>query len=347
MIMVRNFTLNDFDSPKAISTKGATDCSYYEAFHDDFGDVFIKIGEKVSNEIRNYEILNSLNCPSVLPLIGTLGKDGIILPRVSDPVLGYNAVDLLWEYPESFPNFLSFQKESLNVLLAVHLSQEPEGSNISSMFGQRINERFDALVGIKDNVIQISAKESVQLSHLLFDGVPFQSAEGRITLPSINSMIETLLPLLSEEFPWRPVTIHADPQTSNFIGHNQKVVLADLSDIRRSEDVAWDIAKWVNYVGRFHQIVKERASLSNSADPSALNISDTTIYQIRTEAISQIAHSLPHTSEDSLYIRATAGEFVVNLSTLKRHITRFPLSSPYVIQAIGHSFLCAHELIKK
>lgn len=347
MSTVRNFTLNDFDSPKAITTKGATDCSYYEASHDDFGDVFIKIGEKVSKEIRNYELLNSLNCPAVLPLIGTLGKDGIILPRVTDPILGYNAVDLLWEYPESFSNFISFQRESLNVLLAVHLSQKPEDSTTSRMFGNRINERFDALVSIKDHVVRISTKESVQLSQLLFDSVPFQSTEGRISLPSIRSMIETLLPLVSDEFPWRPVTIHADPQASNFIGHDQRVVLADLSDVRRNEDVAWDIAKWVNYVGRFHKIVKERAALTNSPDPSSLNILDSTIHQIRTDAISQIAHSLPSTSAEALYLRTTAGEFVVNLSTLKRHITRFPLSSPYVIQAIGHSFISAHQLIKE
>jgi hypothetical protein len=94
---VRNFKLNDFDSLKAVTTKGATNCVYYEAFHEDLGNIFIKTGEKVINEIKNYEILNSLNCPSILPLIGTLGEDGIILPKVSDPELGYKAVDLLWE----------------------------------------------------------------------------------------------------------------------------------------------------------------------------------------------------------------------------------------------------------
>jgi hypothetical protein len=215
------------------------------------------------------------------------------------------------------------------------------------MFGRRINERFDALVSIKDNLIWVSANEAIPLSQLLFNNLPFFSAGGKTILPSISSMIETLSPFLSEEFSWKPVTIHADPQTSNFIGHNQNIILADLSDIRRNEDVAWDIAKWVNYVGRFHKIVKERADLIKPANPLELNMSASIIDQTRIEAVNQIANSLSLKSADCLYKRTIAGEFVVNLNTLKRHLTRFPFSSPYIIQSIGHSYLSALKLINE
>lgn len=115
------------------------------------------------------------------------------------------------------------------------------------------------------------------------------------------------------------------------------------------EDPCWDLGKWLNHINRLHNVVNMR--ITGVPDPeinfkyaeNLLILEDSHLSSFDLHVINQKAFKTFATMIDSptelVAVRAKAAEFIVNISTLKRHINRFPCATTSVVSCILNSFL--------
>lgn len=328
-------------------TRGATNCSYFESHHPHLGHLFIKRGEKVTQEIENYlrfRPLVSDRC--LLDPVGTLDDDTLVLPYADDSLRGFLAVEHLWSGYTSVGEFESFQCNVFSLFSELYdcTLESTLKKTKSSMMTDRVDSRIAQLVEMGDYPVNGPTGNLVTVSQLLNHSVPVSVGSKLHHAPSLLRMVERLSPWLGAAYSYPPCAIHADPQPSNVIEYLKALKIVDLSDIRVHEDVSWDLAKWMNYIARFHGVVRARGRTGidndNVSPPSA-----TTLRQLRSALLSQITGALPIDLHE-LHQRTLLGEFVVNLSTIRRHILRFPEVASLLLEAVVESYSTALTAIQ-
>lgn len=327
------------------TTKGATDCEYFRVESFDSMDLFVKRGEKVRAEIENYETLSeALDSRYFLQPVGVIDENTIALPLAEEPEFGFEAVETLWDYPESLPQFLQLQQEVFRGLCHLYKSRNSHSpqNGRSHLFAERVSERISLLEEMKDEILTSSYLSGLSVGDLLYKGVLVEKDGLIIEEASLIDMANQLHEQLTEPYSYRSCLIHADPQVSNILRFEGSTRIIDLSDLKNGEDPAWDIGKWVNYVCRFHNIVKQRNDVS-SIDEQTRVLSEETSERLRSDIVQQVSAAVGANPAE-LARRGILAEFVVNLNTLRRHLVKFPHVATGVIEAIHETFINAKQL---
>lgn len=338
--------LSDIGYYREINTLGATECKYYEGYDINLGHIFIKIGEKVEKEIQNYLIDISSSINIFLPILAIIGSNGIVLPFANKNNYGFNEVDAIWNSEIHLPKFIDFQKKAFNILNTISFYRKNSiFFSKSNMFINRLEERISALGHLKDNLIFCDKNLEISIGELLYSKIPYYDGEKWITLPPLEKMIDNLFSSLNKGYEWQPRTIHGDFQASNIVCLGDKLYVSDISDIRHNEDISWDMAKWINYLSKFHLIVKHRNSATTFKIANIKFLKESLREKIVFEAINSICSKNSDINPEKFLQRVVLGEFSVNISTLKRHYLKFPNSVPIVIKAIAENYISCIKLL--
>ncbi|MBN8828013.1 MAG: hypothetical protein J0H68_04840 [Sphingobacteriia bacterium] len=333
-----------------VSTLGATECSYFIAEYADGKKKFIKTGEKVDLEVKNLNLLQPFNLTSI-PLMYKESSHNILISEyLNYPHAGNDAVNKLYN-DFNLNEFIEFQEKVFLALKELYDIQVNNKSSKTRMFKDRAEERIKDL--IKDNTIHklgLSLKEIVE-TDIIYNHHNY--------IPSIEKMTKNVISILNDlpEVNNKRV-IHGDFHPPNItMDINYNIKLIDLSDIKYNEDPSWDLGKWLNFIKRFHWVVKLRSDKYSSNEnynhlkenirvnfkDNKFFVSDSyvkpnVIKYINDKAIEKFAEI---TKEDKylIEIRSAAAEYIVNLSTLKRHLHHYPETFEIVLYCVIDSYL--------
>lgn len=332
-------------------TNGATNCSYC-LLETNEGKYFVKTGEKVSKEINNIIFLekNSVTCIPRLAKGTSFENEIMITEFIPNSDHGFKMINDFHSGKISSESFLKFQSNALNLLQQFYRIPEFAKVNMDpGVFTGRINQRIQDLLLDQDKIVVKSDDGDLPLRLLLNAPILYRSKNNTHHLPSLLEIAEEVNVMLRELPPLKKHVLHGDFHAPNIcMNENKELVLVDLSDIMLLEEPAWDLGKWLNHFTRLYRVVASRGEnqpdleISFSFIDSTIVIEDyhqeLSLEKIRREAVSQFANMIA-VDRDLIDVKTSAAEFIVNLSTLRRHMMRFPHSTRGVLACIADSYL--------
>lgn len=344
----------DFSEVEEIKTEGATDCVYYKTTLTDGRTIFIKAGEKVDQEVQNIAKLNTLGVHSI-PSVerGSSSEIKILVTEfLEKPNFGFETTQAFHNCAVTEKEFLDFQNRAFDVLTQFYSIPVAQDTTFrSEMFDVRMLGRLQEM--LNDNEVKLdlgaSSDAHVSLHDLLDMPIQYTSDEHCENFSSVIGMCNEAVDMTQGTQLIKPRVIHGDFHAPNIaLNSRGETVLIDMSDVRYKEDPAWDLGKWLNYIERFHRVAPLRAGL-DAGQEIELSVKESGIElrthirksgdvgDIRESAVEKFSEML---GEDSGTIakRAMAAEFVVNISTLRRHARMFPNTVPSVLSCICNSF---------
>lgn len=337
-------------SLEPFNTNGATDCSYY-ILHTEAAKYFVKTGEKVDKEIRNITFLyqNNVTCIPFL-ISGSSEENQIMISEfISHSDYGLQMIKDFHANIISNEDFLAFQSKALNLLKYFYKIKLPEDTSESIVFAHRANQRMNDLLRDQDEIIVDCDTGKIKLSSIINTPIIYQEHNKRIEFPNLVELVYEFNNMVYQLPALKKFVLHGDFHAPNLcMNDHQELILVDLSDIMYGEEAAWDLGKWLNHVTRLYRVVENRTK--KEPDPLiSFSLFQSNIYLenhhktiplelVRNEAVKQFA-SMIEADINLTYAKAAAAEFIVNISTLRRHMMRFPNSTRGVLICILTSFL--------
>jgi hypothetical protein len=197
------------------------------------------------------------------------------------------------------------------------------------------------------------------LKNILNQPIFYERKGNVIQIPSITAIVHEFLKH-TEQLPQiqKKYILHGDFEPINVVkNHKGEICFVDLSDLKFGEDPTWDIGKWVNHIRRLHRAVIIRGN--DMPDPfidwgskdTIITIVDRSpeidqLERVNQEAIKIFAEMI-QVPVDVVLLRCAAAEFVVNLSTLKRHVKYFPQTTKSIVLAVVESYCDFDDKFKK
>ncbi|MFH1325839.1 MAG: hypothetical protein ABIH48_00010 [Candidatus Falkowbacteria bacterium] len=345
-----------------INTKGATDCLYFIITLQNDQKIFFKAGEKVDQEVKNILNLTKKGVNVISPALrGSQENEKILITELLEhPNFGTEAVQQLHSGEINIVQFLSFQNktfEALSQFYNIIQVQNDQKNYKSKMFVIRSQERLNSLLTEQHN-LSIAGKfidqtTDIRLNEILHTPIKYFKDNQIVDLPNIVEMHQHFkggMERLSEVV---LKVIHGDFHAPNIaLDSNNAIRIIDISDVRYQEDPNWDLGKWLNYLKRFYRAAERRnmknadSSIYFSIDKERINLKD--FYQsklnsgdlkkINDDAVGKFA-SIIDCDLNLVNLRSMAAEFVVNLSTLHRHLKGYPQTIKNVLSCLCESYL--------
>lgn len=339
-----------------LKTNGATDCQYFlvETLDNKF---FVKMGEKVNREIENLIFLSNHGVkfiPKIFP--GTSVASSFLVEEFFEKNdYGYNIVNQFHANHVDENTFLNFQAKAFDLLKEFYKLRVPIEGNSSTVFDKRAAQRLEDLLKEQD-VIYISkdilgTETGISLRDMLHLPIRFSQSVINVECQSVVEMTTTFVAMM-KRIPKIPHKIlHGDFHPPNITQDNiGGLHPVDLSDVMYDEDPSWDLGKWLNHINRLYKVVAKRSS--NYSDQEIIfdisqdnllivedrSIKNPALERINLEAVIYFSKMIDAPS-DLVSVRAAAAEFIVNISTFKRHLNRFPFSTKAVFVCIIESYL--------
>ncbi|MBP9759151.1 phosphotransferase [Candidatus Dojkabacteria bacterium] len=346
-ILAKNLPFNKFEW---IDLKhGATNCIYARVHKQDGRMCFLKAGEKVGKEVDNLQFLQANNINFVPRLEEELSsKDGILVTEyLESPNYGLDMVDALYEGDIEVDQFLRFQQDTFNAISSFYGIELTSPSLFSSdMLSVRANERLQMITSDKNSLL---FEGQYDLRNILDTPIIYNKNGDEISLPSMSGMLANIRNYEQRLHGLSPRVIHGDFHAPNVaLGNDALIKFVDLSDIRYGEDPSWDLGKWLNYIKRFHPIVTERIAGESENSINVTIETNLTVVdpnstkfdfaKIEKHAINHMS-SLLGENPDILAKRTSIAEWVVNISTIRRHTKIFPYTTKQVLSCICSSYL--------
>lgn len=335
-------------------TNGATECSYF-ILESGGKKYFIKSGEKVDVEVKNYLKLEEMLQQTIAHVeSGSCPNSGILIVEALDePSYGFKAVDDFYAGKIDEEAFCVIQDAIFQKVHKFHQLPVPLDLTPSKMYSERLLERIGVLISEQESV-QILQEHTgllhdILLKELLEIPLVVEDHEGIKRHGSILQMIHKFFDMEKTLAPIQKRVLHGDFHAPN-VGSNGsgECVLFDLSDVKYLEDPSWDLAKWLNHVSRLHHVVKNRQRpsideyLTLRESQGELLLCDRWIRpfglkEVREKAIDSFVQ---HIGVDKalLKVRSAALEFVVNINTMRRHMRQFPYTQGRILCCIVDSF---------
>jgi hypothetical protein len=333
---------------------GATDCEFYEYRSKD-KSFFIKTGEKVDKEIKNINFLleGGVGCvPQIYP--GTSLLEKVLVEEFFQcPEYGFETVERYHKNEISLDEMLYFQNKALALLqefYALKLSDDTVFQD-SYIFSARVRDRLNLL--LQDQIYikkeELNAENGFFLSDILRTPIILVQGSKKTFFPSIVEIVEDFIDKVSCLPKIKKRVLHGDFHAPNLVKDSVGRLRAiDLSDVMYGEDPCWDLGKWLNHINRFYRIVAHRGEKMPSLDSffsikqDYIEIEDksfdqSTLNKVNEEAIHLFANMV-ESPKDLIAVKTKAAEFIVNVSTLKRHAEKFPSSVKDVILCILTSY---------
>lgn len=342
-----------------IHTNGATDCSYY-IIDTKYLKYFVKTGEKVDKEIKNITFLrkNSVTCIPNLSSTTSYENKILITDFISHSDYGLRMVNAFHSGQISTENFLNFQSQALGLLKEFYRITPPENeTTCSGVFSGRINQRIQDLLANQDEIMTPTDNGELTLRSMLNAPIEYRDHKSSYHLPCLLEIAEEFSSMLKQLPELRKYVLHGDFHAPNIcMNDDSQLVLVDLSDVMLQEEPVWDLGKWLNHFTRLYRVVNERTKdkpdslISFSFVDSCIRIEDRHIGpltdDIRKEAIRTFALLIDEERE-LIDVKSRAAECIVNFSTLRRHMLRFPDSARGVLVSIIDSYLAFKQCFEK
>lgn len=316
---------------------------------------FIKLGEKVEIEKRNYNIPIFKDTKLFLPLLNKYSpyEDSIVLPFYDS---------------QNLDDYIFHQKTNVNQIIkvintvlrntSINLWQKNiknPNKDITDKVENMLMERIDYLeknINCKINNTQINIKKIFE-----FD-IEYTKGREKINLPNIYTMLSDVIYLFKKYRPKYQTSITGDFQPSNILIKNHQFKIIDLSECSLTGDMAMDIGKFFNFLNRFYTVSSIRDKKNNASKNNAnnaLKIKNNKLI-INNEEKNQLQNIFEHIENNfttnlclsikdfSLPNRVILFKFFTNIITLKRHLNT--TLAPYLFINIADSYLEIQNKIK-
>lgn len=351
---------------KSLTTKGATDCIYLVVTLKDGQKRFVKAGEKVDQEVKNILYLTK-NGVDVIPpaLFGSSEHNRILVTELFvNPDYGSEMVHKLHLGEVDIAQFLSFQNDvfrGLEQFYHIPVESNENKEEGSKMFAVRSQERLEALLAEQDTVA-ISGifmdGVDVLLKNILHFPIQYLKSGNKFNLPGLVAMNADFKDNCIKQLPQTESRIiHGDFHAPNIaVDLYDSIRIIDISDVRYREDPNWDLGKWLNYLKIFFRAAERRNlaesdyNIHFSITENRINLTDFNESKIDPEILAEISDkavqkfaSMIKSSADLVQLRSAAAEFVVNLSTLRRHIKKYPQTVKNVLSCLCESYIYFKE----
>lgn len=222
------------------------------------------------------------------------------------------------------------------------------------MFNGRLEQRLKDMQSEQDNTFiskdDLDTRQGLSLRDLLNVPIIYSKDLMQKKLPSISEMVSTFIKKINQLPQIRKRILHGDFHAPNITKDALGLIhFVDFSDVLFGEDPTWDLGKWLNHVNRLYRMVARRLDHSKESGLSFL-FCDGIIYlndtqpsnpklkEINNKAILTFS-KMVDAPYDLVAVRASAAEFIVNVSTLKRHIKFFPYTTKLVVVCIIDSYV--------
>ncbi len=346
------------DSLEKVSTMGATDCTYFILSTNQGKHYFVKCGEKVDLEVANYQFLLAKGIHAISAIYpGTSSENKILIIEFADhAAFGAQVVEDFHEQRLTAQDLMLFQQKVCQAAAEIYrLEEDANLVNSCQLLEKRAQERLVQLLEDQDTKEIVSqqvenSKNNRLISFLTFP-IIYKQNEKIQEIISIEQMVQVFCEKMAQVPALKFNRIlHGDfhaPNISQDLQGNIKLI--DLSDVKYHEDIAWDLGKWLNYINRFYRVAKLRSNDTPDQD-TRIDIKEKTLYittnllinhqlkRINQAMIEQFAE-LSCEEPSLLKLRAQAAEFVVNLSTLKRHFLYHPQTVNLILSCIVETYL--------
>ncbi|OGB75395.1 hypothetical protein A2810_03040 [candidate division Kazan bacterium RIFCSPHIGHO2_01_FULL_49_10] len=315
---------------------------------------FVKIGEKVERENNIYQSPKFSNKPFLLSpiLIPNISNEVLVLPFYDGETLDDFILRKNGQWGEVYTCIRSILQQA-----AKHLWLDTLTKNETEIAGGVEKYMTDRLDDLSQN-LQIQIGDSViGFADLINMKIVLNSNDERISLPSINEMVDDVVQLFQRFNPPYLSAITGDFQPPNIILGPDGFKVVDLSNGDELGDLAMDIGKLFNFANRFYRVAYIRDGKAPGNSGKAVVSLKAGALEIDTEysndpvlqvLMSDLEEEFTRTIADSIadyYLpdRAKLYKFVINVITIKRHIGRRGLSD-LLLANIADSYI---EIMRK
>lgn len=332
-------------------TKGATECEYFILMKND-KKYFVKTGEKVDKEIQNMTFLrdHAVECIPLMMPDSSIEQKTLITEFMSGSKYGFEMIEDLYSGSITHDAFLRFQFQAIQLLEQFYSIPIDSGNkNSIRVFGGRVQQRIKDLLNDQDTISVQSDNGEITLRSILNSPITYHCKNGTYQFSNLLKIVDDFLELNDQLPQTGHFVLHGDFHAPNLCKDAEKLVLVDLSDVMYGEDPAWELGKWLNHLSRLHKVVSIRHNdkpdplISFSFDGTHLELYDQSedyckLEDIRRKAVEQFAGMI-RVDKELMNVKTAAAEFIVNISTLRRHMIKFPDSTRGILTCIIKSYL--------